>query len=198
MSQAQITNDNTVRSNGIGESFSEEDMSFCKAWMAISLNGITGTDQRVMQFFYEQADRKVSGGTSEVDKIVLATSVCRNGHPKSRTRQERLQKPQNEKPLVSRLRFLATEGFKKPRCRKQLEKRNSAKLNLEAAKERMQKRISKRKETHSYSLAQNEMSIAAAILALDPFAPEVQNNPDWANAIKLLSPKSMIAWKKKH
>ena len=42
------------------------------------------------------------------------------------------------------------------------------------------------------------MSIAAAILALDPFAPEMQNNPDWANAIKLLSPKSMIAWKKKH
>ncbi|OBZ85182.1 hypothetical protein A0J61_06764 [Choanephora cucurbitarum] len=81
------------------------------------------------------------------------------------------------------------EGFKIPRGRKQSKKRNSVRCDLEAAEERMQKRFSKWKEVHSRSLAQNEMSTVAAILALNPFAPEMQNNPDRANAIKLLQSK---------
>lgn len=53
----------------------------------------------------------------------------------------------------------------------------------------MQKRFDEWKETHSRSVAQNEIATAAMVLAMDPFAPEMQSNPDRANAIKLLQSK---------
>lgn len=52
MSQIQIINDNIAKSNRRGESFSkEENMSLCKAWVAISLDGIIGTDQKGKQLW---------------------------------------------------------------------------------------------------------------------------------------------------
>ncbi|KAI8367858.1 hypothetical protein EDC96DRAFT_574492 [Choanephora cucurbitarum] len=88
------------------------------------------------------------------------------------------------------------EVLERPRDQKQLKKREFARREIKAAEERVEKRFAEWKEIPSRTQALLERGTIITLLSLDSFAPEMQSDPEKANAIRSLQAEYYESLKK--